>query len=76
MFRTFIIPILAIAGMVLAAYTVVQGARPPLPQPPVIEPPRSPYQTFVAGSGLIESSSQNIAVGVPCLLYTSPSPRD
>lgn len=65
MFRTFIIPILAIAGMVLAAYTVVQGARPPLPQPPVIEPPRSPYQTFVAGSGLIESSSQNIAVGVP-----------
>ena len=65
MIRTFLIPILAIAGMVLAAYTVVQGAKPPIPLPPVIEPPRSPYQTFVAGAGLIESSSQNIAVGSP-----------
>jgi multidrug resistance efflux pump len=65
MIRTFFVPTLAIAGMVLAAYTVVQGAKPPIPQPPVIEPPHSPYQTFVAGAGLIESSSQNIAVGTP-----------
>jgi len=65
MIRTFLIPLLAIAGMILAAYTVVQGAKPPIPQPPVIEPPRSPYAAFVAGSGLIEASSQNIAVGAP-----------
>ena len=65
MIRTFLIPLLAIAGMVLAAYTVVQGAKPPIPQPPVIEPPRSPYQTFVAGAGLIEANTQNIAIGTP-----------
>jgi multidrug resistance efflux pump len=65
MIRTFFIPTLAIAGMVLAAYTVVQGAKPPIPQPPVIEPPRSPYGAFVAGAGLIEASSQNIGVGSP-----------
>lgn len=63
--RTFLVPLLAIAGMAMAAYTVVQGARPPIPQPPVIQPPRSPYATFVAGAGLIEASSQNIGVGSP-----------
>jgi HlyD family secretion protein len=65
MIRTFLIPLLAIAGMIMAAYTVVQGARPPMPQPPIIEPPQSPYEIFVAGSGLIEASSQNIEVGSP-----------
>ncbi len=65
MIRTFFVPLLAIAGMAMAAYTVVQGAKPPIPQPPVIQPPRSPYATFVAGAGLIEASSQNIGVGSP-----------
>jgi len=65
MIRTFLIPLLAIVGMIFAAYTVVQGAKPPIPQPPVIEPPRSPYDRFVAGSGLIEASSQNIGIGSP-----------
>jgi multidrug resistance efflux pump len=31
----------------------------------VIEPPKAPYTSFVAGSGLIEAASQNIAVGSP-----------
>jgi HlyD family secretion protein len=65
MIRIFFIPLLAIAGMVLAAYTVVQGARPPVPRPPVIAPPQSPYAYFVAGAGIIEASSQNIAIGSP-----------
>ncbi len=65
MIRTFLVPILAIIGMVLAAYTVVQGARPPLAQPPVVEPPSPPFAAFVAGAGLIEASSQNIAIGSP-----------
>lgn len=65
MIRTFLIPILAIAGIVLAAYTVVQGAKPPPAQPPVVDPPAPPFPAFVAASGLIEASSQNIAVGSP-----------
>lgn len=65
MIRTLLIPLLAILGMAFAAYTVVEGAKPPVPQPPVIEPPRSPYELFVAGSGLIEASSQNVAIGAP-----------
>ncbi|MBL9000600.1 MAG: HlyD family efflux transporter periplasmic adaptor subunit [Phycisphaerae bacterium] len=65
MIRTFLIPILAIAGIVLAAYTVVQGAKPPPAQPPAVAPPEPPFPAFVAASGLIEASSQNIAVGSP-----------
>lgn len=63
MFRTFLIPILAIVGVVFGVWTVVKGSKPPPTAPPVIEPPVAPYESFVAGSGLIEANTQNIAVG-------------
>jgi multidrug resistance efflux pump len=65
MIRTYLIPLMAVAGVILAVWTVVQGSKPPMPQPPVVEPPRAPFATFVAGSGLVEASSQNIAIGTP-----------
>jgi multidrug resistance efflux pump len=65
MIRAYLIPMLAIAGVIFAMYTVVSGAKPPEAQPPVIEPPRAPFNAFVAGSGLVEASTQNIAVGAP-----------
>ncbi|MDX2130656.1 MAG: biotin/lipoyl-binding protein [Planctomycetota bacterium] len=65
MIRTYLIPLLAIAGVVFATVQVVKGSRPQIAQPPVIEPPRAPYDSFVAGSGLVESSSENIAIGAP-----------
>jgi multidrug efflux pump subunit AcrA (membrane-fusion protein) len=65
MIRTILIPLLAIVGIVFAAITVVKGSVPPPAMPPVIEPPRPPYDHFVAGSGLVEAASENIAVGSP-----------
>lgn len=65
MIRTYLIPILAIAGMVFAIATVVRTSRPQVAAPPVIQPPTAPFASFVAGSGLVEASSQNIAVGTP-----------
>ncbi|MDX2017860.1 MAG: biotin/lipoyl-binding protein [Planctomycetota bacterium] len=65
MFRTFIIPLAAIAGVIFAVVTVVKGSRPPPATPPVIEPPTSPYENFIAGAGLVEASTQNIAIGTP-----------
>ena len=65
MFRTILIPLLALAGVVFAVVTVVKGSLPPAATPPIIEPPRPPFAVFVAGSGLVEASSENIAVGTP-----------
>jgi multidrug efflux pump subunit AcrA (membrane-fusion protein) len=65
MIRTILIPLLAILGIVFAAYTVVRGSVPPTAPEPVIEPPRPPFTAFVAGAGLIEAASENIAIGTP-----------
>ncbi len=65
MIRTYLIPLLAIIGVLGAVVTVIQGSKPPVAQPPVIDPPKAPYPSFVAGSGLIEASSENIAIGSP-----------
>lgn len=65
MIRTLLIPLLAVAGVIFGVVTVVKGSKPPPPALPVVEPARAPYQSFVAGSGLIESSTQNIAIGTP-----------
>lgn len=65
MIRAFLIPLLAIVGIVFAVVTVVKGSVPPPASPPVIEPARAPYDSFVAGSGLVEASSENIAIGSP-----------
>lgn len=63
--KTYTIPLLAIAGMGMAAFTVVKSAKPQQASPPVAEPPRTPYSSSVAGSGIIEPNTQNIAVGTP-----------
>ena len=63
MFRVYVIPILAILGVLFAVRTVVVSSRPKDPSLPIIEPPRAPFTSFVAGTGLIEASTQNIAIG-------------
>jgi multidrug resistance efflux pump len=63
--KTYTIPLLAIAGMGMAAFTVVKSSRPTIPTPPVSEPPKTPFGSSVAGSGIVEPNSQNIAVGTP-----------
>lgn len=65
MIKLYLVPLLAVAGIVMATYVVVNSSRPPTAMPPVIAPPEAPYDAFVAGSGLVEASSQNIAVGSP-----------
>ncbi|MFZ4574450.1 MAG: HlyD family secretion protein [Phycisphaerales bacterium] len=65
MIRSLVLPIIAIIGVILAAVTVVRQSKPPAARPPVIRPPSAPFDAFVAGSGLVEASSENIAVGTP-----------
>jgi len=65
MFRKVILPILAGLGVLFALVMVVIGReKPPLP-PIEFPPPTPPYTHFIAGAGVIEASSENIAIGAP-----------
>ncbi len=61
--RSIVIPALAVAGVCLAAYTVMKQNKPVVPAQPVAQPASPPYADRVAGAGLVEASSQNIAIG-------------
>jgi len=63
MMRNYLLPALAAIGVVFAVYTVVAGQKEPPPAQPVSMPSESPYDHTVAGAGIVEASSENIAVG-------------
>ncbi|MBL8875796.1 MAG: biotin/lipoyl-binding protein [Phycisphaerae bacterium] len=65
MIRTFLIPLIAIAGILFAIIVVVRSSQPKPPSIPVVMPPTSPFASRVAGSGIIEANSENIAIGTP-----------
>ena len=65
MARFYILPVLALIGIIFVLRTVISGSVPPPVAPPVVEPARPPYSTFVAGSGIIEASSENIGIASP-----------
>ncbi len=63
MFRTIIVPLIAVAGFAFAVTTVMsQSAERPVGKA-LAEPARSPFPDSVAGSGIIEASTRNIAIG-------------
>jgi HlyD family secretion protein len=63
MIRKYLIPVLAVVGIAFGVATVVKGNKTIPPAPPVAQPAQTPYQTFVAGSGIVEASTENIAIG-------------
>lgn len=73
--RKNVLPILglALAGLGLAALLAFmhragaprQSGTPAQTAGPLIAPAQSPYPTFVAGAGIVEASTENIAVGSP-----------
>jgi|LauGreDrversion4_2_1035121.scaffolds.fasta_scaffold13379_5 RND family efflux transporter MFP subunit len=63
--RFYILPVAALFGIIFVIRTVIAGSVPPPVAPPVVEPARPPYESFVAGSGIIESISENVAIASP-----------
>lgn len=63
--RFYILPLAALLGIIFVIRTVIAGSVPPPVAPPVVEPARAPFPRFVAGSGIIESISENIAIASP-----------
>ncbi|MCC7011469.1 MAG: biotin/lipoyl-binding protein [Planctomycetes bacterium] len=58
----YAIPLLALAGVGFAVRTVLLAAQEPVSPPPLVEPARAPFEAYVAAAGIIESSSENIAI--------------
>ncbi|TRW92917.1 efflux RND transporter periplasmic adaptor subunit [Candidatus Methylobacter oryzae] len=61
----YTLPILAAAGFLFAAYTVVTSNKPTPVAPAVAPPASAPFKSFIAGAGIVEPKSQNIAIGTP-----------
>jgi HlyD family secretion protein len=59
----YLLPLAAIAGVLFVVYTVVAQNKPLPPAPPVAAPAASPYQSQVPGAGLVEPSTEFIAIG-------------
>ena len=65
MIRKYFLPALAVIGVVVAVAMVVEGNRTPAAAPPAFQPSEAPYSSYIFGPGIIEASTQNIAVGTP-----------
>ena len=61
----FVLPILAVTGFLFASYTVISGSKPTPVAPAVAVPASAPFKAFIAGAGIVEAKSQNIAIGTP-----------
>ncbi|WP_367026937.1 efflux RND transporter periplasmic adaptor subunit [Methylococcus sp. ANG] len=59
------LPVLAVAGFLFGVYSVVTGNQPPPVAPAVVEPSRPPFNSYIAGAGIVEARSRNIGIGTP-----------
>lgn len=80
MLTKILLPLLAAIGVCLAVYTVLADNKPKPAVPPVVEPAAAPFPSYVAGAGLVEASTENIAIGtqVPGIIvrvYVKPGQR-
>lgn len=64
-FRKYTLPAVAVLGLGAAAYTVSISNRRLPAAPPVAAPAPSPYELQIAGAGLVEARSENVAIGTP-----------
>lgn len=63
MFTKYILPLVAVAGVVFAVMFVRAGNKPVPASQPVAQPAQAPFAAYIAGAGIVEAASENIAVG-------------
>lgn len=63
MIRKYFLPVLALGGLIVALFVVLQGQKPTPAAAPVAQPAAAPYSSYIAGAGLIEAATENIAIG-------------
>jgi multidrug resistance efflux pump len=63
MIRKLILPLMAVAGVGVAIYVVMAGAKPVPASQPVAQPAGAPFRSYIAGAGIVEAQTENIAIG-------------
>lgn len=65
MVRKYMVPILAVGGTVTVVYALLSQDEPRVRMQPSVETAREAYGQPVVGAGVVEASTQNIAIGTP-----------
>ena len=65
MMRILLLPLIALAGGAFAIFQVAAGSQPAPVAKPVADPSRPPFETYIAGSGILEAMNRNVAIGAP-----------
>ncbi len=63
MVRKYILPAVALIGILLGLLVASRANKTLPPAAPVAAAPQPPYRAFVAGAGIIEANTENIAIG-------------
>jgi len=75
MIRTYLMPLLAVVGLCAAIWTVFVGAKPVPVAASAADPARAPYAQTIAGAGIVEARSLDVAIGaaVPGIVVEIPA---
>ncbi|HEV2522791.1 MAG TPA: biotin/lipoyl-binding protein [Candidatus Acidoferrales bacterium] len=65
MIRKFVLPFLAVLGVAVAIAMVIQGNRTAPAAQPAVQSAGAPFSSYVFGPGIVEASTENIAIGTP-----------
>jgi len=65
MIGKYLLPILAVVGLAVAVGAVIEGNQTAPVAPPIIPPAKVTFPSYIAGAGIIEARTQNIAIGTP-----------
>jgi len=65
MTRKYLFPALALLGVAAAVAMVHQGNRAPSKGKPLFQPAEAPFSSYIFGPGIVEASTENIAIGTP-----------
>jgi HlyD family secretion protein len=65
MIRKYLLPLFAVIGVGLAIAMVIEGNRAAPVAPPAVQPATAPFSAYIFGPGIVEASTENIAVGTP-----------
>lgn len=63
MFTKYVFPALAILGTLCAVVFVRAGSKTIPTSQPIAQPAQATFDSYIAGAGLVEASTENIAVG-------------